>query len=172
MQMMNNMNGTNNPPPLQFNNVDATFYGFDVDWRYEIDERWSLNGVVNYVRAERDDISDNLYRVAAPNAFVALNYTHPRWSLSLESFVYDGQNKVSDTNGESESSGYGLFNLKGSWSITEGLKLGFGVDNVADRKYVDHLAGVNRVRGNADIAPGERLPGYGRNFFARLDYSW
>ena len=50
--------------------------------------------------------------------------------------------------------------------------LGFGVDNLADREYVDHLAGVNRVRGNADLAVGERLPGFGRSFFARFDYSW
>ena len=37
---------------------------------------------------------------------------------------------------------------------------------------LDHLGGVNRVRGNVDIAVGERLPGYGRNFFANLDYRW
>ena len=79
---------------------------------------------------------------------------------------------MSDTNSETETSGYGLFNLKGYWHIAEGLKLGFGVENLADRKYVDHLAGVNRVSGNVDIARGERLPGWGRSYFARLDYSW
>lgn len=41
-----------------------------------------------------------------------------------------------------------------------------------DSVYRDHLAGVNRVSGNDAIAPGERLPGYGRSFFLRLDYDW
>ena len=172
VQMMNNMNGTDNAPPLQFNNVDATFYGFDVDWRYEINERWWLNGILNYVRAKREDIDDDLYRVAAPNGFVAVNYELPRWHLMLEGFVYGGQDKVSDTNGETVSSGYGVFNLKGWWRVAQGLKLGFGIDNLADRKYVDHLSGYNRVNGNPDIALGARLPAFGRSYFARLDYSW
>jgi iron complex outermembrane receptor protein len=172
VQMMNNMNGTNNARPLQFNNVDATFYGFDLDWRYEINERWWLNGVVNYVRAKRDDVDDDLYRVAAPNAFMAVNYQLPRWHMVLEGFVYDGQDNVSDTNGETVTSGYGVFNLRGWWRIAEGLKLGFGIDNLADRKYVDHLSGYNRVSGNPDIALGARLPAFGRSYFARLDYRW
>ena len=45
------------------------------------------------------------------------------------------------------------------------------MDNLADERYEDHLGGINRVRGNPDVAVGERLPGYGRNVFARLDWS-
>ncbi len=172
VQMMNMMNGTSNAAPLEFNNVDATFYGFDVDWAYQLSESWSLEGVVNFVRGERDDVNDNLYRVAAPNAFLAVNYDAERWGLTLESFVYDSQDNVSETNSETETSGYTLLNLKGHWLMAEGLKLGFGVTNLADRDYADHLGGINRVRGNADLAVGERLPGYGRSLFARLDYSW
>jgi len=171
-QMMNTMNGSANPSPLQFSNVDASFYGFDIDWRYQLSEQWSLKGIVNYVRGARDDIDDALYRVAAPNLFVALSYTLEDWQFSLEGFAYDGQNHVSDINGETKTAGYGLINFQGAWKISEQLKLGFGIDNLADRYYVDHLAGVNRVNGNTDLQRGTRLPGYGRNFFARLDYNW
>ena len=83
VQMMNAMNGMNNSAPLEFNNVDATFYGFDVDWSYQISERWSLEGVINFVRGERDDVNDDLYRVAPTNAFVAVNYAAERWGVSL-----------------------------------------------------------------------------------------
>ncbi len=172
VQMMNMMNGTSNAPPLEFSNVDATFYGFDVDWSYELNDNWSLEGVFNLVRGERDDISDDLYRVAPPNAFVGLNYASQRWGMSLETFLYDDQDNVSSTNSETPSSGYAIFNLKGFLNVTDDLKLGFGVDNIGDRDYADHLGGINRVRGNPDIATGERLPGYGRSFYARLDYQW
>ena len=172
VQMMNRMNGTNNAAPLEFNNVDATFYGFDIDWSHQITERWSVEGVVNFVRGERDDIDDDLYRVAPTNAFVALNYATERWGISLESALYDAQDNVSETNGEVPSDGYTLFDLKGHWLVAEGLRLGYGVTNLTDRDYADHLAGINRVMGSADLAPGERLPGYGRSLFARLDYRW
>ena len=172
VNMMNAMNGTNNAAPLQFNNVDATFYGLDIDWRHQINHHWSMNGVVNFVRGKRDDIKTDVYRVAPANAMVAINYKHADWAVSVESFVYRKQDKVSATNRETPTSGYGLINLKGSWQATNNLKLGFGIDNVTDRHYVDHLAGVNRAGGNPDIAKGQRLPGYGRNIFARIDYSW
>ncbi len=79
---------------------------------------------------------------------------------------------MSATNFEQNSSGYALFNVKGYWVINQHLKLGFGVDNLTDRVYRDHLAGINRVGGNPDLQQGVRLPGLGRNFFARLDLHW
>ena len=55
VRMMNTMNGSNNPDPLQFNNVDAELYGFDMDWAWQMGEHWSMSGLVNYVRGKRDD---------------------------------------------------------------------------------------------------------------------
>ena len=65
VRMLNDMNGTSNPDPLQFNNVDAELYGFDLDWAWRLGEHWSMSGLVNYVRGKRDDTSDDLYRIAA-----------------------------------------------------------------------------------------------------------
>ncbi|MGI9326615.1 MAG: TonB-dependent receptor plug domain-containing protein [Pseudomonadales bacterium] len=172
VMMMNRANGTSNAAPLSFSNVDAKFYGLDVDWRWSIDERWSVEGVLNLLRGERQDVDDDLYRVAPHNLFLSLNYTQPGWGMSAESFAYNGQSHVSSTNSEQESSGYALLNVKGYWVINQQLKLGFGIDNLTDRDYGDHLAGINRVGGNPDLQQGERLPGIGRNFFLRLDLHW
>ncbi|XOV82346.1 MAG: TonB-dependent receptor [bacterium] len=172
VQMMNNTNGTDNPVPLEFNNVDAEFYGFDMDWSFQLNSQWSVEGVVNLVRGERRDVEDDLYRVAPLNGFVGLHYTQPDWHIGIEGFWAAGQDRTSQINGEPSSSGYALLNLQGDVHITQGMRLGFGVDNVFDRDYADHLSGINRVRANPDLPAGERLPGYGRNFFARIDYSW
>lgn len=172
VRMMNLMNGTSNPDPLEFTNVDAELYGFDMDWRFILSESWSLNGVVNYVRGRRTDSSDDLYRLAPLNGFVALNYGAERWGWSLEGQFADGQTRVSETVAESESSGYAVFNTSGFLKLGADVRLSAGVDNIADRDYADHLAGINRVMGNPDIAQGERLPAYGRNFFLRLDYDF
>ena len=169
--MMNTMNSTSNAAPLQFNNVDAELYGFDMDWRYRLDNNWSLSGLVNYVRGQRvdSDAKDNLYRIAPFNGSLALNYAGAQWGISVEGVVYDEQSQVSSYNREQASSGYGVLNLRGQWQLNSGTRLGFGVDNALDRYYSEHLAGTNRVSGNADIAKGEHLPGYGRNAYARID---
>ena len=172
VEMLNMMNGTNKPSPLEFNNVDAHLYGVDVDWRYLIDDSWSLSGLINYVRGKRDDIDDNLYRIAPLNALVAVNYESGKLALTLESHLYGKQDKVSVTNGELETAGYASINLAGSWRYDDGVRLGFGIDNIADRNFSSHLGGYNRVAGNPAVAVGERLPAFGRSVYARVDIGW
>lgn len=171
VRMMNNVNGTNNPDPLHFNNVDAKLYGFDMDWAWQIDQHWSLSGIVNYVRGKRDDISDDLYRIAPANTSLRLDYTAASWSAGLESVLYSSQDKVSETNREQETAGYGLLNVSASWQVTPQLQLAAGVDNLLDKEYDDHMTGYNRAK-NPDIGMRERLPGIGTNLFARLAYTF
>ena len=171
VRMMNVANGSNMPDPLQFNNVDAELYGFDVDWTWQLGEHWTASGLLNYVRGKRDDINDDLYRIAPPNATLRLSYTTKNWSASVENVLYAEQDNVSETNSEKETSGYGIVNLNASWQATPKLQLAAGLDNVFDKKYDDQLGGYNRVS-NSDIARGERLPGYGVNAFARLVYEF
>ena len=171
VQMMNMMNGTDNPSPLQYNNVDAKLYGFDMDWALQLNEHWAVSGIVNYVRGERDDINDNLYRIAPANATFRLNYARADWTAGVEGVIYDKQNQVSETNAEQKTSGYGIVNISGTWQATRSLQLAAGVDNLFDREYRDHLNGYNRAA-NPDISTGTRLPGYGINAFARLLYEF
>jgi iron complex outermembrane receptor protein len=172
VRMMNATNGTNNPDPLQFTNVDARLYGFDMDWTWFMSERWTLSGLVNYVRGERDDSSnDNLYRIAPLNGSVRLTYGVDSWTAAIEGVAYDKQNDVSEVNNEQKTSGYGLVNVSATWQIIPDLQLAAGVDNVLDRDYESHLGGYNRAA-NADIPIGSRLPGYGANAYARIRYAF
>ncbi|TNF33340.1 MAG: TonB-dependent receptor, partial [Gammaproteobacteria bacterium] len=169
--MMNMMNGTSNPPPLQYDNVGARLYGFDMPWAWTMTDHWRLQGSVSLVRGERRDISDDLYRITPDNLRAGLVYYRDRWSVTLEGVFVDAQTHVSATNREQESSGYALANLKSQWQVTERFTLSAQVENLFDRKYRDHLGGYNRAV-NPDIALGERLPGNGRNLFVGMEYSW
>jgi len=170
VRMMNMMNGTSAPDPLEFQNVDARFYGLDLDWGWQLSERWSLSGVLNYVRGKTE--ADNVYRVPPLNGLVALNYGAARWGVGVETFFAGSQEDVAAFNGEPETDGYATFNLNGYWQASSMIRLSAGVENLADKVYSDHLAGINRVSGNPDIAVGERLPGFGRNLFARFDLTF
>ncbi len=157
--------------PLQWANVDATIYGFDMEWGVAIGPQWSLYGIVNYIRGERDDIDDDLYRMAPPNTTLGLRYEARRWTANIETVAYTRQDKVSETNGETETPGYAVVNFGSQFTLVEDVTLAFGIDNLLDRRYNDHLNGINRAV-NQDLAIGEKLPGWGRNAYARLRWEF
>jgi len=165
-QMMANM-GMGTPDPLQFNNVDATFYGFDVESNYEINDNFRLRAIASIIRGERDDINDDLYRISPDNLILAVEYTANNWMGSLETVIYADQDNISRTNVERSTDGYSIFNLTARFNLSSDLEIGVGVENILDEEYEDHLAGYNRAF-NPDIPMRERMPGLGRNFYGRL----
>ena len=167
--MVSTANG--DPNPLQWSNVDATLYGFDMGWGATLGGNWSLDGVVSYVRGKRDDINDNLYRIAPLNGSATLSYTRMNWWVGLEGVAYARQDKVSKTNDETKSAGYGLANLRGNIEIMRNLAINVGIENLFDKKYENHLSGINRVA-DSDVAVGARVPGSGRSYYATLQYRY
>jgi len=160
-----------NKPALQYANVDATLYGADAAWGVMLTEHWSLGGIASYVRGKRDDISDNLYRIAPLNGTLGLTYAENPWDVTVEGVFYYRQDKVSATNGESPSGGYALMNLYGKYRVQRNLRLSGGIGNVFDRKYAAHVSGINRAAGS-DVALFERVPGEGRNVYLAMQLDW
>lgn len=165
VEMIANMNGDSTP--LRWANVDARLIGFDFDAGYDFVGPLRIDSVFNYVRGERRDIDDNLYRITPPNLMVGLTYEQPVWSATLEGRAVAEQNNVSETNGEFSTDGYVVFSAYGDWQIREGVKVSAGVENLFNEVYQDHLSGYNR-NGFGDVPVGERLPGAGRGAFIRL----
>lgn len=157
--------------PLRFANTSAEIWGADVGFGLELAGPLRLDGVASYVRGRRRDIDDNLYRIAPPNARLALSWDAGAWSLSGEVLAVASQKKVSKTNSEAVSDGYAIANLYGHWLIREGVRLDAGVENLFDRRYQEHLAGYNRISG-ADVPLGARLPGAGRSVFLKLRWTY
>jgi iron complex outermembrane receptor protein len=168
VEMVANMNG--DPTPLRFANVDAEIYGADLDFGWNISGPLNIDGTASYVRAKRRDIDDNLYRIAPPNARVALSWQEDIWHLGAELQVFADQDNVSATNDEQPSNGYLLAGLFGHVKLTPGLTLDVSVENLFNKNYTEHLAGYNIVSGS-DVALGARLPGAGRSAFFRIRWT-
>ncbi|WP_417622118.1 TonB-dependent receptor domain-containing protein [Parasphingorhabdus sp.] len=168
VEMVANMNG--DPTPLRFGNVDAEIYGADLDFGWKISGPLNLDGTASYVRAKRHDIDDNLYRIAPPNARVALSWQEDVWHVGAELQAFAPQDNVSVTNDEQPSNGYLLAGLFGHVQLTPGLMLDASVENLFDKNYTEHLAGYNRVSGS-DVPLDARLPGAGRSAFVRIRWT-
>jgi iron complex outermembrane receptor protein len=157
-------------PVLQYQNIDrAELYGFELAGGYDINADFSIDSSISYVRGRNKDTGDDLYRIAPLRGIVDLAYRHESWESHLECVWADAQNHVSNVQGESPSPGYGLLNLRLAKLFAKTLRVEVGVENLLDKRYADHLGGVNRVAGG-DLATGERIPGAGR--FAYGSVSW
>lgn len=166
LEMVSAMNG--DPTPLRFSNVDARLYGFDADFGVVLTDAWRLDGVLTYVRGERDDVEDDLYRITPATLRVSATYEQASWSASLETLMVAEQDKVSVENSEAETPGHVLVNAYGRWEVNERVSLSAGIENLLDQPYRDHLGGYNRNAG-LGVPVGERVPGAGAGVWMRLN---
>ena len=156
---------------LKFTNVDAKLYGADVNGYYHINEQIELSTIISYVQGERRDIDDNLYRIAPLNGQVNVSYTADNWMVKTSLVMAAKQDKVSATNNEQKTAGYGVVNLDAQYYASNDLTLRLGVDNIFDKNYQNHLGGYNRVKGS-EIAVMSRLPSEGVSAWAEVTYSF
>lgn len=165
VEMVAAMNG--DPTPLRFSNTSAELYGADLDFVVRPAAQIELAGTASFVRGQRRDIADDLYRIPPANLRLSATWAVDRLALGAELFAAADQNRVSQTNDELPGDGYAIIGLFARLSLDDRLALEAGVENLLDKQYAPHLAGRNRV-GASDVAVGERLPGPGRGVWARL----
>ncbi len=165
-----------NGSTLQFANVDAYLYGFDIESGFRLLEDWKVDMTVSYVRGRRDDVTDNLYRIAPLNGRIGVFYDSPEWLAGSELIGYDDQNETANYNDEVATPGYFIWNLRAQYRpqhrAVKGVQIGVGVENVLDESYRVHLSGLNRNPVNEGTPLDQHLPGPGRNFYATLSYDW
>lgn len=158
-------------PALQFTNTDAEIWGLDLAWSLQLSDRLSLDGITTYARGRRRDVSDNLYRLAPLNGNIGLRYASESWIVDTRVVAYASQKKVAAFNGEQPTPGYAIVNAGFAWMPTPALRLEARIENLFDKSYQDHLAGINRA-GGSDIAVGSRLYGAERAVGAGIIYSF
>lgn len=154
--------------PMQFANVDAQLYGMDITASYQLNSNWFMDMNASYIKGERRDIDDNLYRISPPKVNIGINYQLNSWAARLETLAVSAQNEVSESQLEQTSAGYALINISVSYDADNWL-VKAGVDNLFDTEYEDHLAAYNRVMGG-DLTPGQRMPGTGLNAWVTGEY--
>ncbi len=173
-------NANGDATPLVFSNVDAELYGFDLLAGIDLPGDWHSDLSFAWVRGKRRDVDDDLFRIAPPTLRWALVREHRLGFLRLESVFTARQSHVSQAltndpgnpnNSNAATPGYIVLNLRGQVRLEQGWRLLFGIENLLDKDYRDHLAGFNRVSGS-DVAIGERLPGRGINGYLTLGYAW
>ncbi len=113
-----------------------------------------------WVYAENLQINEPLPMMPPFEGFTQVGWQSGSVGLDARVRAAASQNRVADqTTRETPTDGFVLTDISGRYSITEGVELQAGMNNLFDAKYYEHTT------------PGN-MPSPGRDVFVRVGYSW
>ncbi|MCP5142436.1 MAG: TonB-dependent copper receptor [Chromatiales bacterium] len=156
-----------------YRNVDAELYGYEIGGALRFDANWSMKGSLAYVHAT--NTSDNRAIAQTPplEGTVNLDYATTGWSVGTQLRVADKQTRVDDdvTTGSGldvgQTAGYWVFDVYGTVAPTKTSQVRFGVDNLFDEAYANHLN-----RSNSFDPTQVQVNEPGRSVWARFNWSF
>ncbi|KJV41469.1 TonB-dependent copper receptor [Acinetobacter indicus] len=157
-------------------NIDATIAGAEVGIGYQFTDAIQADVSAMYAWGENTTNNTPLPQIAPLEGRVNLRYIQDRYTLGAYWRIVDGQNRISQNQGNivgydlKESAGFGTLSLNGTYHLSDGVDLSVGIDNVLDKTYTEHL---NKM-GNAGIglAANEQFNNVGRNYWARMSFKF
>lgn len=161
---------------LQYANRSARLYGVDLSGhmplaRTRIGE-WGLAGLLSYTNGKNRDTGERLYNIVPLNAKLTLTHRYGGWNNSAELVMASGKDDVSDVRNEIRTAGYGLVNLRASYSWRQ-ARIDFGIENLFDRYYDLPTGGAYLGQGKTmsmnGIPWGIAVPGMGRSFYVGMN---
>ncbi len=164
--------GAMNPRARSYENVDAQFFGGEVDLRLSLTQELFLFGGTSYVQARKEtkpQININSSRVAEIPPLktrLALRYDKGVYFGEVETILSATQNRVDTDLNEQKTSGYGVVNAKVGGNF-RGFTITAGIDNVFDKKYFEHLSYLRDP-----FRTGVQVPEPGRTFYINASYTF
>jgi iron complex outermembrane receptor protein len=169
---------TNQFVVLKFTNQSARLYGIDLSGRMPLAKtglgELGLKGLLNYTNGKNRDTGDELYNIMPLNAKLTLTQKLGGWDNGVELLMADAKSKVSDARNEIKTPGYGLVNLRASYSWKQ-TRVDFGVENLFNKFYSLPLGGAYTGQGTTmglALPWNVAVPGMGRSLYAGVNYKF
>ena len=174
-----NRTTTNQFVVLQYANQSARLYGLDLSGYMPLAKSavgdFGLRGLLNYTRGENRDTGGNLYNIMPLNAKMAVGHKIGGWDSSLELALVKSKDDTSEVRNEIKTPGYGLTNLRTSYSWKQ-VRLDLGVENLFDKMYYSPLGGAYVGQGTTmstnGIPWGIAVPGMGRSIYTGINFKF
>ncbi|MGB5208526.1 MAG: TonB-dependent receptor [Azonexus sp.] len=174
-----NQTTTNKFVVLQYANQEAALYGLDLSGRMPLAKTgigdFGFTGLLNYTHGENLDTNDGLYNIMPLNGKLAVTQQIGGWDNAIELVLVKGKDDVSEVRNEITTAGYGLTNLRASYSWKQ-ARIDFGVENLFDKFYYLPLGGAYTGQGTTmainGIPWGIAVPGMGRSLYAGVNFKF
>ena len=154
-----------------YRNVDAVLYGFDMEADYRWTANWRSRFTAAYVYANNETDDRAIAQIPPLEGTASLEYWQESWMLAGEMRSVAKQSRVDDdpTTGSDVdfgvTPGYTVYRLYGLFKLGKQAELKYGIDNLFDKYYREHL---NKPSG---FDPSSTTPVYepGRSYWARVE---
>lgn len=128
-----------------YRNVDATLLGGELNLNYRWTNNWSSNFGLSYVYAQ-NDTDDRAIAQIPPLEFIAsLDYGFSSWDLggrvrgAAKQTRVDSDPLTGSGLDVQQTPAWAVLDLYGSYHFNNNTRLRFGVENVFDKNYAQHL---------------------------------
>lgn len=157
-------------------NVDATIYGAELDAYYNVNEAWTFNYGMSYLRGKKDDplvgqSDTDLADIVPLKALIGLKYHQAAHTIQTEVVAAKRWNNYDSDNGEQALPGYAVLNMKYNYQVTKSFDVTVGVDNIFDKTYAvsNTYRDLTLISGGGDVM---LLNEPGRYAYINLHYSF
>ena len=163
---------TLNKYACSYENVNAQFFGGEVDLRLSLTQELFLFGGMSYVQArketkpEKNIRSSRVAEIPPLKTRLALRYDKGTYFGEVETLLSATQYRVDTDLNEQRTSGYGVVNVKVGGNF-KGFTITAGIDNVFDKKYYEYLS-----YRRSPFATGVKVPEPGRTFYINASYTF
>lgn len=128
-----------------YRNVDANLYGAELGVEAKLGSRLKLSGDVAYVRRKNTTDDRVIAQTPPTSGKLQLDYSGAKWGGGTRLRFAAGQKAVDLASPVEvgESTGYGVLDAYGRYSLGKHTRVRFGVDNVLDKTYAEHSSRRN-----------------------------
>jgi iron complex outermembrane receptor protein len=153
-------------------NVDARIAGAELGARWRLAPQWNVSSSLAYAWGKNTSDGKPLPQIPPLEVRLGAEYTQGNWSAGGLWRMVAAQRRYARDQGNvagkdfGPSAGFGVLSLHGQYAIGKTAKLSFGIDNVLDKKYSEHL----NLAGNGDFgfAANTAFNNRGRSVWIRL----
>lgn len=153
-------------------NVDATIAGGELGVGYNFTDHLQTDLSAMYAWGENTTDNTPLPQIAPLEGRLNLRYVTDQYSLGLLWRVVAKQDRISMGEGNivgydlQESEAFNTLSVNANYQINPAIGLAFGIDNVLDETYTEHL---NKAGASVfGYASNEQFNQTGRNYWARV----
>ncbi|WP_225869732.1 TonB-dependent copper receptor [Glaciimonas sp. PCH181] len=127
-------------------NVDAATWGGEIGATYALNQLWTLDGSVNYVRGNNLTDHTALGQMPPLESKFGLTFDNKIWSLASMVRTVASQNRFDLNKGNiagqdlGASAGFTIFSVNAGWKPRKDMLISAGVDNITNKVYAEHLS--------------------------------
>ena len=152
-----------------YRNIDASLMGLDLTAQHTFANKVSVNGSLSYTYGQNEDSNRALPQISPLKLGMDVSYPMGEWLLGTRVNAAMKQSRV-DTDSTTGSGrdvgktkGYVTADLYASRPVSDSIEVGFGVTNMFDKTYANHLN-----KSNAFDTTATQVNEPGRSFYLRM----